>query len=205
MRSVSRWLAALTASVLMILAATSVAGAQEQTSSPSAENYTHSWSIGPAGSLDPNQPGNRSNLTYDATPGSTITDAVVISNFGNVQLNFRIYATDAVNAEDGQVDLLLGDQQPTDVGSWVQIAQENVTVPPGMELTLPITITVPPDARPGDHVGGIVASSPAPGAAPTAPCSRSTDEPPPDSTCESPDRWSLASTSRTSPCPTPRR
>ena len=77
-----------------------------------------------------------------------------------------IYSTDALNGDGGGFELLPGDQAPTDVGSWVQVAQENLTVPPGMEITLPITITVPPDARPGDHVGGIVASSPGAGRRP---------------------------------------
>jgi hypothetical protein len=161
MKTVTRLLAVLATAVLVLFAACATASAQE--AAPPEGGYVHEWSIGPAGSTDPSQPGNRSNLTYDAAPGSIINDAVIISNFGNVQLNFRIYATDAINTPDGEIDLLDGDEVPTDAGSWVQVAQENVTIPPGMELTLPVTITVPSDARSGDHVAGIVASSPAPG------------------------------------------
>jgi hypothetical protein len=120
----------------------------------------HSWGLGPTGSSDPSQPGNRQSLTYDVAPGSTIEDSVTLYNFGNIGLPFRVYATDAFNQPDGQVELLAGDLEPLDVGSWVSVAEERIAVQPGMQVTIPITITVPADARPGDHVGALLASSP---------------------------------------------
>ncbi len=162
-----RRLLVIVAVLLALLGSTTaLAGAQEQPPPAEGESYVHSWSIGPAGSTDPNQPGNRSNLTYDAAPGSTISDEITVSNYGNVQLNFRVYATDAFNTSDGNIDLLPGSEPPTDVGAWVQVGQENLTIPPDTAVTMPITIVVPPDARPGDHVGGLVASSPVPGRGP---------------------------------------
>ncbi len=118
-----------------------------------------SWTLAPAGSLDGDAAGNRPNLTYLASPGTVIPDAVIVYNFSNVPMNFRVYATDAFNNDEGQFDLLPGDQKPVDVGSWVSIAQENITLPPGKQATIPITITVPLDAAPGDHAGAIVAAS----------------------------------------------
>ncbi len=47
---------------------------------------------------------------------ATVEDAVTIFNYGNVQLTFRIYGTDARNNEDGQFDLLPGDDTPTAAG-----------------------------------------------------------------------------------------
>jgi hypothetical protein len=49
------------------------------------------------------------------------------------------------------------------VGTWLTLAQENVSVAPGKQTTLPFMLKVPRDAAPGDHVGAVVASSPTQG------------------------------------------
>lgn len=159
--------------VLLLLAmfaagAPSPAMAQDSTD-PTAEQQAQngqiveSWTLAPAGSDDPSQPGNRPNLTYSAAAGSSIQDAVTVYNYSNVPLTFRIYASDAFNTEDGSFDILSGDKTPVDVGSWVKLAQNDITLPPGLQATIPITIDVPADASPGDHVGAIVAASRAEG------------------------------------------
>jgi hypothetical protein len=125
---------------------------------------TERWALTPAASADPDKAGNRSEFAYVADPGTTIADAVTVFNLGNVSEDFHVYATDAFNNDIGQFDLLTGDQKPTGVGSWVTIAQERVTVAPGKQATIPITIKVPLDAAPGDHAGAMVASSPTSGA-----------------------------------------
>jgi hypothetical protein len=129
---------------------------------PKPEDVTtvESFSIGPGGSLDPSKPGNRVNFTYDAAPGTVIHDTAIVYNFGNVPLPFRVYATDGLNLKDGSLTLLPGDKVPSDVGSWVSFDAQDITIPPLKQALIPITIKVPAAARPGDHVGGVVASSP---------------------------------------------
>lgn len=119
-----------------------------------------SWALAPAGSLDPNEAGNRPELSYASDQGSVIEDAVTLYNFGTVQLTFKLYATDAYNGDAGEFALPPGDQTPTDVGTWVTLAQDLITIPPGTQATIPVTIRIPADAAPGDHVGAILASSP---------------------------------------------
>ena len=133
-------------------------GAQDVVTGDPGEKID-SFALTPAGAN--NEPGKiaRPDLTYAADPGSTIEDAVTVFNLGTDALTFRLYATDARNAPDGTFSLLGGETKPTDVGSWVTLAQELVTVGPGMALTVPITIKVPNDASPGDHVGGVLVSS----------------------------------------------
>jgi uncharacterized membrane protein len=121
------------------------------------DEVIHSWAVSPASS-DAGS-GNRSELSYVVDAGGRIDDAVTVFNLGNVPLTFRVYATDAFNNAAGGFDLLPGDEPPRDVGAWVTVAQENVEVQPGQQITLPISIVVPSDARPGDHAGAIVASS----------------------------------------------
>jgi hypothetical protein len=118
-----------------------------------------SWALSPASSLEADAAGLRPELSYISEPGAVLEDAVTVANYGNVQLTFHIYATDAFNNDEGQFDLLPGDQEPTDVGSWVTFPQDLVTVPPGQQVTLPITIKIPADAAPGDHSGAILASN----------------------------------------------
>jgi uncharacterized membrane protein len=79
-------------------------------------------------------------------------------------MTFRVYATDAFNNGDGQFDALPGDKPAKEVGTWVSIPQENVTLPPGKMVNIPITVTIPVDATPGDHAGAILASNTTEGA-----------------------------------------
>ena len=127
------------------------------------QQVTESWALTPAASADPDAAGNRSELTYLADPGAVVQDAVTVFNFGTVQENFRVYATDAFNNNEGQFDVLPADKKPSGVGTWVKFSQEGITVPPGQQATIPITITIPRDAAAGDHVGAIIASSPTSG------------------------------------------
>jgi len=121
--------------------------------------FYQSWTLTPAGGQDGSSVGTRPNLSYQLAPGTEQRDKVVVYNLGNVPLDLRIYATDAFNNDDGDFDLLVGDEVPVDVGSWVKLDTDRVTLDPGFQATIPITINVPADATPGDHVGAIVASS----------------------------------------------
>ena len=84
---------------------------------------------------------------------------MVLRNYSNVPVTFRVYATDAFNNDTGDFALLDGNTPPTDVGSWVKVSSESVTLQPDSGVDIPITITVPADAQPGDHSGAILASS----------------------------------------------
>jgi len=120
---------------------------------PAAQEITESWALTPTGD------GSRSELSYDAAPGTVINDSVTLYNLGTVELTFSVYATDAFNNADGDFDLLPGDQVPTEAGSWVTMQAQTVTLPPNKMTDIAFTITVPVDAAPGDHVGAIVASN----------------------------------------------
>lgn len=117
-----------------------------------------SWTLTPASGPDGTEGGNRPNLTYQVAAGTVVDDSVIVYNFGNVTTTFDIYATDAQNNEAGDFDLLAREEVPVDVGSWVSLGASSVTLEPMQQATIPISIVVPLDATPGDHVGGIVAA-----------------------------------------------
>ncbi|HEX3541555.1 MAG TPA: hypothetical protein VHT75_14055 [Acidimicrobiales bacterium] len=155
-----RALAALSVVVaVVVIAPPPVAQAQ------TAPVVINSWALAPSGP-DPGQPGSRPNLTYDLAPGATIHDSVTLFNYGNVPLIFSLYATDAFNDPSGAFDLLPAAKKPTDLGSWVTLPQANLQVKARTSVVLPISITVPPDATPGDHSAAILASNAVQGSSP---------------------------------------
>ncbi len=138
---------------------------------PGAENVpegtvVNSWAVAPFGSQDPSQPGDRPFLSYTAAPGSEIRDSVILYNYSNVQLAFRLLATDAFNNVEGQFDVLPSGRKPKDVGKWVTLAQETLSLPPKTQVKVDLTLRIPRGASPGDHTGAILASSPAQGRGP---------------------------------------
>lgn len=115
-------------------------------------------------------PDSRSYLSVTAAPGSVIYDSVAVLNQSNQPLELDVYAADAVNAADGSVGLPDRSSKPTDAGAWITVGASTVNVPgqsaAGTGLvTVPITITIPLDAEPGDHLAGVVASLTARGTA----------------------------------------
>ena len=113
-------------------------------------------------------PDGRSRFSYAADPGQQIADQYIVRNTGTIAQSFTMLATDAFNDEDGAFGLLETGAETIDVGAWVLF--ENGTnrlqfdLQPGESRLVPFTVTVPAQAGPGDHVGGILASVVTPGA-----------------------------------------
>lgn len=108
----------------------------------------------------------RSRFSYQIDPGQSVSDEYLVENTGTTQQKVSVYATDAFNAEDGSFALLDGGQEPKHAGSWVTFAdgakKVEVTLSPGAQQVIPFTLTVPADANPGDHAGGMIVSAPTP-------------------------------------------
>jgi dihydroorotate dehydrogenase (fumarate) len=115
----------------------------------------------------------RQRFAYQLKPGQKVTDNVEVANRGSAPLTLRVYATDAYNSPDGAFALLTSKQAPAGVGTWADFGQRckpatgpacvipswaTVTLKPGTRAVIPFTLTVPADARPGDHAAGLIAS-----------------------------------------------
>ena len=104
----------------------------------------------------------RSRFSYQVDPGQTITDHVRVSNAGTTPLKVTVFATDAFNDADGGYALLETAEKTRGAGSWVKFNGKRkleVTLARGQSKTIPFTVTVPKNATPGDHAGGVVASA----------------------------------------------
>ncbi len=100
----------------------------------------------------------RDYFVFEGNPGSVIQDKVRITNFTKAPITFKLYGADAYNtAVDGFFALKSLDEPQVDVGAWASLPVTEVTVAAQTQTDAPITITIPKNATPGDHVGGIVA------------------------------------------------
>lgn len=135
---------------LAALAALAVAGLAP--AAAAAEPVT--WGIVPSG---PDGPGERAAFDYTVDPSAVLSDVVAVSNYTEQPLTLDLYAADAVRNTEGGFDLLPAAEAPVDVGAWVELGEPVVTIPPRSRVDVPFRITVPADATPGDHAGGIVA------------------------------------------------
>ena len=79
-------------------------------------------------------------------------------NYGTATTTFQIYANDAIETAEGQLDLKRSDQRPTDAGSWVHLDSSTVTLAPLHAAVIPFVVEVPLGAKAGDHAAGIIAA-----------------------------------------------
>lgn len=175
---VLRQLAALLLLLAVAVGAAGPARAQDADEEPEAPTpgvpvpddselgVVHSWALAPAGAGDGSQAGDRANLTYQMAPGTVVTDRVTLFNLSNVPLDFELYPIDAENNDEGALTPTRTDAEQTGVGAWVQLPEETLSLGPGQQADFNIAITVPPDARPGDYAGAILASNDARGTSP---------------------------------------
>ncbi len=115
------------------------------------------WSLTPAdGPLGVG----RANFAYEVAAGDVVHDAVVVTNLTDTPLTLDTYATDAFTTATGHLDLLAPGTAPSDLGAWLALDAPGgqVVVEPRGAVTVPFVLTVPADAAPGDHSGGVVTS-----------------------------------------------
>lgn len=114
----------------------------------------------PAWAVEPGGDGERSWFVYQLRPGQTLQDTVAIENPTDEALTFDLYPVDAFNTEDvGAFALEEADQETDDVGAWIDVEPRRLTVDAGRRVEVPFSVTVPSDASPGDHAGGLVAAN----------------------------------------------
>ncbi|GAA2609355.1 WxL protein peptidoglycan domain-containing protein [Paractinoplanes durhamensis] len=115
------------------------------------------WAVTPTPAKNPG-PTPRVYFFLDAGAGQTVKESVRVANLGKSPKSFYVYGADAYNTtRDGGFALRTRDETQNDLGTWVKVAATRVTVPAETQADIPFTITVPKNATPGDHVGGIVA------------------------------------------------
>ena len=114
------------------------------------------WGVVPANTQGPDS---RYSFAYAVSSGRLIHDQVAILNTGTVSATFKLYAANAItDFETGAFGLQDSAKRASDLGSWVHLSQDSVTVSPGRAVVVPFQVAVPTNAPPGDHAAGIIAS-----------------------------------------------
>lgn len=123
---------------------------------PAPATGNGSWSVGPVGHGDELAP--RPYFAMDAPAGRTIKDAVRITNLTGEPLTFQLYGADAYNTpRDAGFALRSAAEDQKDVGAWLDLRAGRLKVPARGARDVPFSITIPANATPGEHIGGIVA------------------------------------------------
>jgi len=110
-----------------------------------------------AGGLD-----ERAFFQYGLPAQASVFDYAAFVNYGDIPLTLSVYATDAFTAETGGFAPLPGSEAPSDAGTWITVGESTtVDVPPADAsgpgtVVVPVTITVPENATPGDHAAAIL-------------------------------------------------
>ncbi|MFK4115661.1 hypothetical protein ACI2K6_13620 [Microbacterium sp. NPDC006705] len=138
-------LVALTASASLTVVPASAAAPE----SPAIE-----WGVVPADAAGPD---GRVSLRHTIDPGAAITDAVAVTNHSAEPAVFAVSAGDGLVGTDGAYDVRT--DEPEAGGAWIDVGGldgGSLALAAGETRVLPVTITVPADATPGDHPAGIV-------------------------------------------------
>ena len=147
----------LLSTLVCLLLAAGAGGVFASAAHAADEDPTRSWLVQPAGPLGTAE--TRSYFVYALEPGAWVEDVVAIVNHSEEPLELSLFGTDAfTNPDNGTFGLLASEDSPEDVGSWVTLATDTVTVPPRARMEVPFMVQVPVTATPGDHAGGIVTS-----------------------------------------------
>lgn len=152
-------MAARSAPIAVLAVLTALAGwlpASSAMAADGAGESSQAWSVQPTDKG--NGAGGRLAFQLDARPGSVIRDSVRVSNLSTEPLSFQVYGADAYNTpRDGGLAYRQAGEAQHDVGAWVKLRTNALVIPKGRAADIPFTITVPDDATPGTHTGGVIA------------------------------------------------
>ena len=125
-------------------------------------NDQASFGIRPTKSYE-GKPETSAYFSYDSQAGSVINDEALVLNDGQVPVTLKIFAADGITAQNGGTSLIAPDdpgaQAGEHVSDWISLSTTQVTLQPGEEVKVPFTVTIPADALPGEHIGGLMVES----------------------------------------------
>ena len=97
-----------------------------------------------------------------AEPGESLTTEITVSNLSDREQVFFLFVRDIVGVLDNGTPVYAQPDAETtgyEMSEWVALAEAEVVLAPYQDYTVPVVITVPPEASPGSHFGGIFVSA----------------------------------------------
>ncbi len=105
---------------------------------------------------DKDNPRTSSIFIYELQPGQSVTDGVEVSNTSDEEKRVKITAVDSTVASDGAFACAQDSEEKADVGAWITIPNDTVTLAPGAKQIVNFILTAPNNASVGEH-GGCIA------------------------------------------------
>src|SRR5919202_814497 len=125
--------------------------------SPLAGADPGSFAIAPGKPILTHQPPQRY-FTYAVAPGQSVNDVVAVLNPSRTApLTVRWSASDARTPSQGAGIVVSYAGPQREIGTWIHIATQTVTVAPNHVTFVPIKVSIPASVRPGEYQGAISA------------------------------------------------
>ncbi len=100
-------------------------------------------------------PRTKSIFIYELGAGESAKDGVLIANNTDKKQTIEIYPVDSLLSSGGAFACKQKVESRQDVGAWIKLDQDSVTLEPNSTKTVPFTITVPSKVDVGEHDGCI--------------------------------------------------
>ena len=144
--------------LILVLLAALVALLGAQAASAADSPRAASFALRPV-KYDPALPETKSYFVLDTKSGPTIADRVRVTNVGTEAGTLKLYAVDGTTGKTSGTVYENSTASRRDVGSWISLSASTLTLAPHQSRIVSFSVVVPAGARPGDHVGGIVAEN----------------------------------------------
>jgi len=98
------------------------------------------------------------------SPGETRDFSLSVRNISTVERTFYFLALDIKGVDERGVPIFaeIGEPTPYELSTWLTVPTESITIPAGESQSFGFRITVPREASPGAHFGGVFLESQAP-------------------------------------------
>lgn len=100
-------------------------------------------------------PRTKSIFVYDTPPEKVITDGVRVVNNSKTKRTIKVYAVDSARSSDGAFACAQAADPKQEVGKWIALEKQEVTLQPGQNEVVPFTLKVPAKVDVGEHNGCI--------------------------------------------------
>ncbi len=102
-----------------------------------------------------NRPLSKAYFRYDLNAGQKSSDSIMLFNNSTNPVNVVIYPADLRKNRNGSLIGTTQNAQLSELGSWITLKDNEVSIPPGQRRMVNFDISVPDDCPAGDHVGFI--------------------------------------------------
>lgn len=96
-----------------------------------------------------------------ADPGGYLERTLEVTNLSTDEQTYYLFVRDIIGVRDGNApDFANENWEPTgfEISSWITLPSEPFVLQPNETMVVPVQISVPEDATPGSHFGGVFVS-----------------------------------------------